>query len=71
MRWLSQGSVLKGFLHLLNDIKLFMEKEGRNIRTECDWSFDDLNEELQGNSTADNDVWSAISFNCRTGPLSI
>jgi hypothetical protein len=30
VRWLSRGSVLKRFLDFLNEIKLFLEKKGRN-----------------------------------------
>jgi hypothetical protein len=36
VRWLSQGSVLKQFYDLLNEIKLFMKKKGRNTEEQND-----------------------------------
>jgi hypothetical protein len=42
VRWLSRGSVLKRFFYLLNEIKLFMEKEGRNIEELNDGWITDL-----------------------------
>jgi hypothetical protein len=73
VRWLSRGSVLKLFFDLLNEIKLFMEKKGRNIEELNDeaWVTDlvflvdvtghlNLNRELQGKDTLITDMYNNI-----------
>jgi hypothetical protein len=74
VRWLRQGSVLKQFFDLLNEIKLFMEKKGRNIEELNDegWITDlaflvdvtghlnNLNKELQGKDKLITDMYNNI-----------
>jgi hypothetical protein len=74
VRWLSWGSVLKRCFDLLNEIKLFREKKGRNIEELNDerWITDlaflvdvtghlnNLNKELQGKDKLITDVCNNI-----------
>jgi hypothetical protein len=74
VRWLRQGSVLKQFFDLLDEIKLFMEKKGRNIEELNDegWITDlaflvdvtghlnNLNKELHGKDKLITDMYNNI-----------
>jgi hypothetical protein len=74
VRYLSQGSVLKRFFDLLNEIKLFVEKKGKNIEELSDegWITDlaflvdvtghmnKFNKELQGKDKLITDMCNNI-----------